>query len=81
MGLAGAGIAAVAPCATRAATNGSSLEAPGPGEQIAAVTALDQPGGPDDIANVVAFLASHTAHRITGQVTDASGGLLLGPRT
>ncbi|MBP2327693.1 NAD(P)-dependent dehydrogenase (short-subunit alcohol dehydrogenase family) [Kibdelosporangium banguiense] len=37
-------------------------------------------GGPDDIADVVALLASDAARWITGQVIDASGGLFLGPR-
>lgn len=37
-------------------------------------------GGPDDIAVVVAFLASDAARWITGQVIDVSGGLFLGPR-
>lgn len=44
------------------------------------MTALDRLGGPDDIADVVAFLASDAARWITGQVVDASGGLFLGPR-
>ncbi|WP_449657801.1 SDR family oxidoreductase [Streptomyces longisporoflavus] len=37
-------------------------------------------GGPDDVADVVAFLASHAARWVTGQIIDASGGLFLGPR-
>ncbi|ALC25061.1 short-chain dehydrogenase [Streptomyces pristinaespiralis] len=44
------------------------------------MTALDRLGGPDDVAEVVAFLASDAARWITGQTLDASGGLFLGPR-
>jgi 3-oxoacyl-[acyl-carrier protein] reductase len=71
---------AVAPGATRTATNGSFFEAPGLAELIAGTTALDRLGEPDDVADVVAFLASDAARWITGQVIDASGGLFLGPR-
>ncbi|MGP4018258.1 SDR family oxidoreductase [Saccharopolyspora sp. 5N708] len=71
---------AVAPGATQTATNGSSFDAPGQAEFIAKGTALGRLGGPDDVADVVAFLASDEARWITGQVIDASGGLFLGPR-
>ncbi|NED96883.1 SDR family oxidoreductase [Phytoactinopolyspora alkaliphila] len=71
---------AVAPGATRTATNGSFFEAPGLAEQITGMTALGRLGGPDDVAGVVAFLASDAGRWITGQVIDASGGLFLGPR-
>lgn len=71
---------AVAPGATRTAANRAAFEAPGFAELIAGATALDRLGGPDDVADVVAFLASDDARWITGQVIDASGGLFLGPR-
>jgi AraC-like DNA-binding protein len=45
--------------------------------QTAAVTALQRLGQPDDIAAVVAFLASPDAQWITGQNVRATGGLLL----
>jgi NAD(P)-dependent dehydrogenase (short-subunit alcohol dehydrogenase family) len=32
---------------------------------------------PEDVANVVAFLASSDASYITGQVVDVSGGLIM----
>lgn len=80
LGVRGITVNAVAPGATRTATNGSSFEAPGLAELIAGATALDRLGGPDDVADVVAFLASDAARWITGQVIDASGGLFLGPR-
>lgn len=81
LGVRGITVNAVAPGATRTATNGSVFEAPGLAELIAGTTALDRLGGPDDVADVVAFLASDAARWITGQVIDASGGLFLGPRT
>ncbi|WP_329543882.1 SDR family oxidoreductase [Streptomyces sp. NBC_01356] len=80
LGVRGITVNAVAPGATRTAANGSAFEAPGLAEFIAGSTALDRLGGPDDIADVVAFLASDAARWITGQVIHASGGLFLGPR-
>ncbi|WP_329426742.1 SDR family oxidoreductase [Streptosporangium sp. NBC_01495] len=80
LGVRGITVNAVAPGATRTATNGSAFEVPGLAEFIAGTTALDRLGGPDDVADVVAFLASDAARWITGQVIDASGGLFLGPR-
>jgi NAD(P)-dependent dehydrogenase (short-subunit alcohol dehydrogenase family) len=80
LGVRGITVNAVAPGATRSATNGASFEAPGLVAQIAAGTALDRLGEPGDVADVVAFLASDEARWITGQVIDASGGLFLGPR-
>ncbi|MBO0510385.1 SDR family oxidoreductase [Streptomyces beijiangensis] len=80
LGVRGITVNAVAPGATRTATNGSYFEAPGLAEFIAGTTALDRLGAPDDVADVVAFLASDAARWITGQVIDASGGLFLGPR-
>ena len=80
LGARGITVNAVAPGATRTATNGSSFEAPGLADFIAAGTALGRLGGADDVADVVAFLASDAGRWITGQVIDASGGLFLGPR-
>ncbi|WP_329152515.1 SDR family oxidoreductase [Streptomyces anulatus] len=71
---------AVAPGATRTATNGVAFDAPGLTERISGMTALNRLGGPGDVADVVAFLASDAARWITGQIIDASGGLFLGPR-
>lgn len=80
LGVRGITVNAVAPGATLTATNGSSFAGPGVAEFIAGSTALDRLGGPDDIAEIVAFLASDAARWITGQVIDATGGLFLGPR-
>jgi NAD(P)-dependent dehydrogenase (short-subunit alcohol dehydrogenase family) len=43
------------------------------------MTALGRIGHPDDVADVVAFLASPQGRWITGQTLDASGGTYLGP--
>ncbi|GAA4668176.1 SDR family oxidoreductase [Streptomyces youssoufiensis] len=79
LGARGITVNAVAPGATRTATNGAAFDAPGLTEQIAGLTALNRLGEPDDVADVVAFLASDAARWVTGQVIDASGGLFLGP--
>ncbi|NDL58033.1 SDR family oxidoreductase [Phytoactinopolyspora mesophila] len=81
LGARGITVNAVAPGATRTATNGAFFEAPGLADFIAGTTALNRLGNADDVADVVAFLASNAARWITGQVIDASGGLFLGPRT
>jgi 3-oxoacyl-[acyl-carrier protein] reductase len=54
-----------------------STNAPESLEQTAAVTALRRLGRPDDVAAVVAFLASPDAGWITGQNLRATGGLLV----
>ncbi|MFI0940246.1 SDR family oxidoreductase [Streptomyces sp. NPDC021020] len=81
LGPRGITVNAVAPGATRTATNGVVFDAvPGLSEMIVGMTALDRLGGPDDVADIVAFLASDASRWVTGQVIDASGGLFLGPR-
>ncbi|MFC6162010.1 SDR family NAD(P)-dependent oxidoreductase [Kribbella jiaozuonensis] len=69
---------AVAPGATRTEANGAIFETPGLSELIVSHTALGRLGSGEDVAEVVAFLASPEARWITGQVVDASGGLHLG---
>ncbi|MEU6739589.1 SDR family NAD(P)-dependent oxidoreductase [Streptosporangium sandarakinum] len=81
LGVRGITVNAVAPGATRTPANASVFEAPGLAGFIAGSTALDRLGDAEDVADVVAFLASDAARWITGQVIDASGGLFLGPRT
>jgi NAD(P)-dependent dehydrogenase (short-subunit alcohol dehydrogenase family) len=80
LGARGITVNAVAPGATRTATNGPVFETPGLTELITGMTALGRLGGPDDVADVVTFLASDAARWVTGQIIDASGGLFLGPR-
>ncbi len=46
-------------------------------ESFVSRTALGRVGEPDDIADVVAFLASNDSRWITGQYIEASGGLTL----
>ena len=68
----------VAPGATRTDANAAFFEGPGLSEFLAGITALGRVGRGEDVADVVAFLASDDARWITGQVLDASGGLHLG---
>ncbi|ADB34266.1 short-chain dehydrogenase/reductase SDR [Kribbella flavida DSM 17836] len=69
---------AVAPGATRTDANAELFTGLEP--SIAELTALGRLGSAEDIADVVAFLASENARWLTGQLLDASGGLHLGPR-
>ncbi|GGK91700.1 SDR family oxidoreductase [Mangrovihabitans endophyticus] len=55
----------------------TSLNPPEAAGLAAAVTALGRLGDPDDVAAVVALLASPDAHWITGQNIRACGGYLL----
>ena len=48
------------------------------GDQIKKVIPLKRIGQPEEIANVVAFLASDEASYLTGQVIRVDGGLSLG---
>jgi 3-oxoacyl-[acyl-carrier protein] reductase len=66
----------VLPGATRTDMSARRDRSTGDDEEIAARTALRRLGEPDDIADVVAFLASDAARWITGQAIHASGGLL-----
>ena len=51
---------------------------PGGAEQMAPMSAFKRVGKAEDVANVVAFLASAEARWITGAFIDATGGTLLG---
>lgn len=79
LGRRGITVNAVAPGATRTEANAAFFEAPGLAGFITAHTALGRLGSGEDVADVVAFLASDEARWITAQVVDASGGLHLGP--
>jgi NAD(P)-dependent dehydrogenase (short-subunit alcohol dehydrogenase family) len=54
--------------------------APGLEDSVVSTIAFGRLGTPDDIAEIVAFLASEAAGWITGATLDASGGQWLGPR-
>jgi len=68
----------VAPGATKTADN-SQVFTPELETAIKTLTAHQRLGTAEDIADVVAFLASDDARWVTGQVIEASGGLFLGP--
>ncbi|MFD9904239.1 SDR family oxidoreductase [Streptomyces sp. NPDC059063] len=54
------------------------LQAPGLRELLARLSTFDRLGEPEDISDVVGFLASEEARWITGAWIDATGGTLLG---
>ena len=69
-------INSVAPGITR---NGNPVfDMPEVVEQMAQLSTFNRVGEPEDVADVVAFLASDEARWITGSFVDASGGTLLG---
>ncbi|MEV5963987.1 SDR family oxidoreductase [Kribbella sp. NPDC051952] len=80
LGPRGITVNAVSPGATRTEANGAVFEVPGLVDFMTGNTALGRLGRGEDVADVVAFLASDQARWITGQTVDASGGLFLGPR-
>lgn len=63
----------VMPGATATDMNTAARD-PGASKAVAATVALGRVGQPDDIAMVVAFLASEQGGWVTGQQIDASGG-------
>ncbi|MEW1639537.1 SDR family oxidoreductase [Streptomyces sp. NPDC093801] len=69
-------INSVAPGITR---NGNPVfDIPEAVEQMAGLSAFNRVGEPEDVADVVAFLATDEARWITGSFVDATGGTLLG---
>jgi NAD(P)-dependent dehydrogenase (short-subunit alcohol dehydrogenase family) len=76
LGPRGIRINAVAPGLTRGEYADEGLDHSDPATQawIQSVTPLGRAGEPDDIARVIAFMASDMASWVTGQVLDASGG-------
>ena len=70
----------VAPGVTDTEPNAWLHDNPEISATTASAAALGRIGQPADIADVVAFLASHDARWITGHLVDATGGMLLGPR-
>lgn len=80
VGLRGITVNTVAPGVTDTGKIDYILENPAILAAMKSSTALDRIGQPDDIADIVAFLASDDARWITGHLIDATGGTLLGPR-
>jgi NAD(P)-dependent dehydrogenase (short-subunit alcohol dehydrogenase family) len=52
----------------------STLSQPGKRDIVAGLSAMKRIGAPDDVAQIVRFLASERARWITGQIIDATGG-------
>jgi 3-oxoacyl-[acyl-carrier protein] reductase len=71
---------AVAPGPTVTDMNPWMLDNPQVQQMVGSGNAIPRAGRPDDIADVVAFLASEAGRWVTGQIIDASGGCFLGPR-
>lgn len=67
----------VAPGATESDFMGGATRREDVASQMRALTALQEIGKPDDIAEVVAFLASDAGRWITGERIRASGGMHL----
>jgi len=78
LGPRGITVNSVAPGIIDTEFHGGWLADPEAREFAASVAALGRVGQPEDVADVVAFLASPGARWITGMVVDASGGSLLG---
>ncbi|WP_331719179.1 SDR family oxidoreductase [Streptomyces sp. NBC_00158] len=76
LGPRGITINSVAPGITR---NGNPVfDIPEAVEHMAGLSAFNRVGEPEDVADVVAFLATDEARWITGSFVDATGGTLLG---
>jgi 3-oxoacyl-[acyl-carrier protein] reductase len=79
LGSRGITVNAVTPGVTETDMGAWVKSAPGLADRVVSTIALGRFGHPTDIADVVAFLASHHARWVTGVTLDASGGTWLGP--
>ncbi|HLV56273.1 MAG TPA: SDR family oxidoreductase [Actinotalea caeni] len=77
LGPRGVTVNAVGPGATATDMNAARLATPEGREAIASQSPLGRVAQPEDVADVVAFLASDDARWVTGQWIDVSGGALL----
>ncbi|SEQ90524.1 NAD(P)-dependent dehydrogenase, short-chain alcohol dehydrogenase family [Streptomyces sp. yr375] len=77
LGPRGITVNAVSPGVTETGIN-PTLKQPEVRARYESASVFNRLGNPEDIADVVAFLASDDARWVTGQCVDASGGLLLG---
>ena len=68
---------AVGPGATNTAMNAARFADPAVRQAVAALSPLNRVAEPEDVADIVAFLASDDARWVTGQWIDASGGSML----
>jgi 3-oxoacyl-[acyl-carrier protein] reductase len=78
LGQRGITVNAVAPGIVRTDNTAAQFTTPEAWAQAARYSAFNRVGQPADIADVVAFMASHDGRWITGQSIDATGGALLG---
>jgi len=77
LGPRGITVNAVGPGATDTDMNAARLATPEGRAAIAASSPLNRVAQPEDIADIVAFLASDDARWVTGEWIDASGGSML----
>ena len=54
--------------------NADWIDEPGARDAVAAAAALQRVGQPDDVADIVGFLAGNSSRWMTGQSLDATGG-------
>ncbi len=74
LGMSGIRVNCVAPGATHTEMTTDSFSNPQVRAMLNAQTPLGRIGEPEEVAKVIAFLASDAAGWVTGQVLDASGG-------
>jgi NAD(P)-dependent dehydrogenase (short-subunit alcohol dehydrogenase family) len=79
LGRRGITVNTVAPGAARTDMTAAYHEIPEATAGIAAITALGRFAEPEDVADVVGFLAGPDGRWVTGQTVDVSGGTFLGP--
>ena len=75
----GISVNTVSPGITATDMNGWLTDSPEAQKRVAGMTALGRHGEPADIADAVAFFASHDGRWVSGQVLEVNGGLFLGP--
>ncbi|MFJ3309336.1 SDR family NAD(P)-dependent oxidoreductase [Streptomyces sp. NPDC086549] len=79
LGRRGITVNTVAPGAIRTELTAGYLDVPEVAAELEAMTALGRLGDPQDVADVVGFLAGPRGRYVTGQTIDVSGGTYLGP--
>ncbi|MFI9241829.1 SDR family NAD(P)-dependent oxidoreductase [Streptomyces sp. NPDC053086] len=81
LGRRGITVNTVAPGAVRTDMTAGYTSVPEVVAALESITALGRLGEPEDISDVVAFLAGPQGRWVTGQTLDVSGGTFLGPIT